>query len=70
MKRKKISFMLTSAPCSTKNVTIFSDFALMAIKRGQSLIVRVFHDTMINMKRKRMLYNNDKYETNVNSVKQ
>ena len=52
MKRKRISFMLTSAPCSTKNVTISIEFILMAILRGHSLIYRELHITMINIAKK------------------
>ena len=48
--------MLTSAPCSTKNVTISIEFILMAILRGHSLIYRELHITMINMKRKRISF--------------
>ena len=54
MKRETTSFMLTSAPCSTKNLTISKDFALIAILRGHSLISREFHSTLKNMKRKKM----------------
>ena len=54
MKRKRISFVLTSAPCSTKNLAISVEFALTAKLRGHSLILREFHKTMINMKRKLM----------------
>ena len=43
MKRKRISSLLTSAPCSTKNLTISIEFALIAILRGQSLILEEFH---------------------------
>ena len=37
MKRKRISFMLTSAPCSSKNLAISIEFTLIAILRGHSL---------------------------------
>ena len=42
MKIKRISFMLTFAPCSTKNWTISNEFVLIAILRGHSLILREF----------------------------
>ena len=70
MKRKRISFMLTSAPCSTRNLTISVDFDLIAILRGHSLISREFHKTMINMKRKIILLNYVKYEMKDNVIKQ
>ena len=50
IKRKRISFMLTSAPWSTRNWTISIDFVLMAILRGHSLISKEYHKTIINMK--------------------
>ena len=55
MKRKRISVMFTSAPCSTKNLTISIEFALIAMLRGHSIISREFHKAMINAKRKRIL---------------
>ena len=51
MKRKRISFMLTSAPCSTKDFTISIEFALIAILRGHSLTQRELDSTMRNIKR-------------------
>ena len=59
--------MLTSAPCLTKNLIILIEFALIAILRGHPLISREFHNKMINMKRKRLLQNNYKYQMNENT---
>ena len=55
MKRKRISFKLTSAPCSTKNVTISIEFALIAILRGHSFKLKELHNTMVNIKIDRVL---------------
>ena len=54
MNNKRISFILTSAPCSTKNWTISIDLLLMAILRGLSLISREPNKTMLYMKKKRI----------------
>ena len=40
VKRKRMSFMLTLAPCSTKNLTVSAEFALIAWENGVSLIAR------------------------------
>ena len=69
MKRKIISFMLTLAPCSTKKLTISNDWAFFAISRGLLKIYRKFYKTMINLKRKRISLNNDKYEKKENAIK-
>ena len=70
MKRKRISFILTSEPCSINNWIISIEFALIAILRGLSLILREFRKALINLKRKRIIYNNDKYEKKKNYIKQ
>ena len=62
MRRKRTSFMLTSEPCSTKNLTISVEFILIAIPRGHSLIFREYQKTMKNMKRKIIPLNKNKYE--------
>ena len=55
IKRKRISFMLTLAPCSTKYLTISVKFAFIAILRGHLLLLWEFHYTMTNMKRNRII---------------
>ena len=68
MKRKRISLMLTSAPCSTKNLTISIEFSLIAKLSGHLLKIerislnndkhekeRKFHKAKFNMKRKEMI---------------
>ena len=70
MKRKRISFMLASAPCSTRNLTISMELDLIAILRGHSLISKECNKTIINMKRKRISLNIDKYEMKQNFIKQ
>ena len=58
------------APQSTKNLAISFVFSLIAMPRGHSKISREFHKIMMNMKIKRMLLNNDKYEEKENFIKQ
>ena len=43
IKRKRRSVMLTSAPSSTKNLTISIEFTSIAILRGESLIKKEFY---------------------------
>ena len=54
-----IFLALTSAPCSIKNLTISIESFLIAIESGDSILQNIFHIIMINMKWKRILYNND-----------
>ena len=68
MIRNRISFMLTSAPCSTKNRTISIDSYSIATLRGQWLISREFHKAMINMKRKRRFLINETRVGNFNDI--
>ena len=59
IKQNKISLVLTSEPWSTKNLTMSIDFCLIAIESGVSIFQNIFHLIMIDMKWKRMPFNND-----------
>ena len=70
VKAKRKSIMLTSAPCSTKNLIISVDSILIAILRGQSLKLDELYNLMIVMKIKVMILNKDKYLKKENLIKQ
>ena len=55
VKIKRMSFMLTSAPCSTKNLTISIDFALIATLRGHLFNLKEFQKNLVDIKIERAL---------------
>ena len=68
MKWNWVSLALTSAPCSIKNLTISIEFLRIAIESGDSILQNIFDKIMINMKWKRILYNNDLSEIKNNFI--
>ena len=50
IKLNKVSIALTSAPWSTKNLTISIEFFLIAIERGDSLTEKRFYKKIIDRK--------------------
>ena len=66
MKIQRIDFLITFAPCTTKSLTILNEFALIAILRGHSLILREYNNKMISINGQKPQQNNDKYQKNEN----
>ena len=56
---KRISLTFTSAPWSTKSLTISIDLSLIARVRGYSLIENSFHLITIDIRTMRIPYDND-----------
>ena len=68
MKWKRVSLILTSAPLSTKNLTMSIELFWIAIESGHSIFQNILYKIMIDMKWKGNSYNYEWYEMKENSI--